>query len=114
MIEVNLVIHFLFYLTRGDESLYNFLENKYANFKELFQSVELMVSNDLTEFCKKLKKLVDENGNEEKEEEELKQEKEKKLKENYFYLKKIMKKLLLLVFQKQKILNIIIIFILFY
>ena len=86
---------FSFYLTRGDESLYNFLENKYANFKELFQSVELMVSNDLTEFCKKLKKLVDENGNEEKEEEELKQEKEKKVKGKLFLFKKNNEKIII-------------------
>ena len=79
---------FSFYLTRGDKSLYNFLENKDANFKELFQSVELMVSNDLSEFCKKLKKLVDENGNEEKKEEEIKQEKEKKVKGKLFLYKK--------------------------
>jgi hypothetical protein len=54
-----------------------------------------MVSNDLTEFCKKLKKLVDENGNEEKEEEELKQEKEKKVKGKLFLFKKNNEKIII-------------------
>jgi hypothetical protein len=57
-----------------------------------------MVSNDLKEFCKKLKKLVDENGNEEKEEkeeEELKQEKEKKVKGKLFLFKKNNEKIII-------------------
>ena len=56
---------FSYYLTRGNKILYNFLENTQTNFKELFERVDLMISEDLSEFCNKLEELVKINGEEE-------------------------------------------------
>lgn len=53
---------FSYYLTRGNKKLYNFLENTTADFSSLFNRVDLLVSEDLTEFCKRLGELADKYG----------------------------------------------------
>ena len=51
-----------YFLTRGEKLLYNFLENIEADFSELFENVDLMTSQDLSEFCSKLKQLAFRTG----------------------------------------------------
>ena len=52
----------IYHLTRGKKKLYNMLENIEGNFSKLFKRVELMASEDLTEFCKELDDAANEVG----------------------------------------------------
>ena len=81
----------IYHLTRGNKKLYNMLENIEGNFSKLFKRVNLMTSEDLTEFCKEINDVANEvgfSGKNDDEEDEEEENTGKKIKYNKSYKKK--------------------------
>mgnify|MGYP006873027407 CR=1 FL=1 len=75
----------IYHLTRGKKKLYNMLENIEGNFSKLFKRVNLMASEDLTEFCKEINDVANEVGFSGKNDDEEDEEEENAGKKNKYY-----------------------------